>query len=120
MYSSQLTVDRINELLKKQNKSKTALNTFCDIDKGTINSSANKKIGLGAKILYDIAGFLNCSVDYLLGRSDVVSVNRHSGLSEEEERLLFMFRSLTKNDRIRAFDRVQVLYDDEQAALKQE
>lgn len=119
MYSSQLVSSRIKQIILEKGLTQKQVLEECEINENLILRMGEKK-GMGSFYLARIADKLNCSTDFLLGRSDVVSVNRHSGLSKEEERLLFMFRSLTKNDRIRAFDRVQVLYDDEQAALKQE
>ena len=70
MYNPQITVERIRKERKNNNITSVELNCSCGLNKNTIATSANSKMGLSAKILYDIADCLNCSVDYLLGRTD--------------------------------------------------
>lgn len=75
MYSPQTTVARITE--SRQTKGITAqkLNDSCSLNKNTIAKSADSKNGLSAKILYDIASVLDCSVDYLLGLTDCMTLS---------------------------------------------
>lgn len=50
-----------------------------------------------------LADYLNCSVDYLLGRTNVVSVNNIVELKEEtpeENELLRIFRNASTKDRV--------------------
>ena len=70
MYNTQITVERIKKERKNNNITSIELNNSCGLNKNTIATSANSKMGLSAKILYDIADYLGCSVDYLLGRTD--------------------------------------------------
>ena len=70
MYNPQITVTRIKEKGKSENVSVSKLNEQCGLNKNTISASATSKMGLSAKILFDIADCLGCSVDYLLGRTD--------------------------------------------------
>lgn len=78
MYISQITADRIRKIREEKGISATELNRICDLSKNTISVSANSKNGLSAKILFDIAKFLDCSVDYLLGRTDNPNINDNS------------------------------------------
>lgn len=70
MYNPQTTVMRIKELSDSKSIKQKELNERCGLNKNTINSSANSKMGLNAKALFDISNILNCSTDYLLGRTD--------------------------------------------------
>lgn len=70
MYNPQTTVIRIKELSDKNSITQKELNERCGLNKNTINTSANSKMGLNAKALFDISNTLNCSTDYLLGRID--------------------------------------------------
>lgn len=75
MYSSQEIANRIKSQAKKQRLSVNQLLLNCGLGKNTI-----AKISTGTDILTQnfakIADELNCSVDYLLGRTDVPEVNR--------------------------------------------
>lgn len=75
MYNPQTTVERIKYLRLSNNISLSELNETCNLNKNTIATSANSKMGLSAKILFDIAEKLTCSVDYLLGRTDISELN---------------------------------------------
>lgn len=70
MYNPQVTVIRIKELSDNNSLTLKQINETCGLNKNTINLSANSKTGLNAKALFDISDCLNCSVDYLLGRTD--------------------------------------------------
>lgn len=70
MYSPQITVVRIKELSNSNSLTLKQINETCGLNKNTINLSANSKTGLNAKALFDISDCLNCSVDYLLGKTE--------------------------------------------------
>lgn len=47
-----------------------------------------------------LADFFNCSVDYLLGRSDSAdSLNNEDDLTDEEKKFISIFRNLEKDDK---------------------
>ena len=75
MYNSQETVNRIKFQAKKQNISINQLLSNCGLGKSTITKMSN-----GADILthnfLKIANYLDCSVDYLLGKTDNPMVNK--------------------------------------------
>lgn len=75
IYTPSETVKRITELRKKKEISADMLKERCNISKNTISKSADSPNGLSAKILFSIAEALNCSVDYLLGRTDEPTAN---------------------------------------------
>lgn len=70
MYSSQIIYSRIDEMVKKLNKSMEELNQNCNLSKNTVSQSARSQEGMKAQRLYAIAEFLDCSIDYLFGRTD--------------------------------------------------
>ena len=121
MYNVQITIDRISQLIYTSNgkKTKTALNAFCDIDKSTINNSAKSKYGLGAKILNDIADYLSCSVDYLLGRTDSVQYADVNGLSDNELYILQLYRKLNPFQIERIIGRMEQAIEDNEQAKKE-
>lgn len=75
MYDTQLIAERINQQIKVSGHSKKemlseldlGINIISHLSKGQVISSIN---------LAKIADYLDCSVDYLLGRTDKPEVNR--------------------------------------------
>ena len=72
MYDTQAISERIKELLKSTNRS--AKNMLLSLDMG-INALSEFAKGkqMSCISLAKIADYLDCSVDYLLGRTDIVS-----------------------------------------------
>lgn len=100
MYNSQIIIDRIEQVLRENNVEKKALNDYCNISKNTLNASRTREGGLNAKTLYLIADYLNVSVDWLFGRSDVRSIGGGVDLSPLERRLLSAFRSMPYEEQL--------------------
>ncbi len=123
MYNPQITVERITILRNKKNISLNSLNEACNLNKNTIKMSESSKNGLSSAFLYDIANYLDCSVDYLLGRTDnatsynqdnnsgniingsngnnsPLTVNGAEQLDEMTAELVKAFRSLPFRDRL--------------------
>lgn len=63
-------LDRIVDLMKKQNKKQKDLTDYIGITKNAFTDWKSGRINSYVKYLPQIAEFLNCSVDYLLGRTD--------------------------------------------------
>ena len=65
--------------------------------------------------LFNIANLLNCSVDYLLGRTDNINGNSNANvntsnrieLDEMSNELLKRFNQLSFEDKLKAFDYIQ-------------
>lgn len=70
MYNSQTTYLRIKELSKIRKIPIGEINEKAGISENTISMSAKRQEGMGGRNLYEIANCLDCSVDYLLGRTD--------------------------------------------------
>lgn len=75
MYNSQEIANRIKLRAKEQGFSVSTVLSSCELGKNTVS-----KIGQGTDILTlnfaRIADYLDCSVDYLLGRTDNPDINR--------------------------------------------
>lgn len=71
MYSSSETSTRIKKLAKEKGLQMFDLQERCGLSKNTIAQSGKSQDGMKAKNLYAIAELLECSVDYLLGRTDI-------------------------------------------------
>ena len=83
MYNSQKIADRIKNTAKSQNISLKIMLSECNLGINLISHLAK-----GQAITYvnlaKIADYFNCSVDYLLGRTDVIEINTKSLTSEEQ------------------------------------
>ncbi len=75
MYDAQTTKDRIKSRCKQQKISIDVLLKACNLGINAINQINDAK-GMASFSLARIADHLDCSVDYLLGRTDKPEVNR--------------------------------------------
>lgn len=66
----------IKELCKSKGHSISKLLVDCNIRKSLIYDMEKRDWTPSAEVFEKIADYLNCSVDYLLGRTDVPEVNR--------------------------------------------
>lgn len=78
MYIAKLTYDRIVYLSEKNKIQISKINELCSISKDTLSASARSKEGMKAKKLYDISEIFDCSVDYLVGRTDNPKAHKSS------------------------------------------
>ena len=75
MYNSLETRNRIKDLCKSKKISMDFLLENCDLGVNAIRQINDKK-GMASYSLARIADYLECSVDYLLGRTENPEVNR--------------------------------------------
>ena len=75
MYNAQEVAQRIKNQAKRQNVLIRDMLLACDLNINAI-SQINDKKGLSSFSLARIADYLDCSVDYLLGRTDKPEVNK--------------------------------------------
>lgn len=87
MYNPQITPIIIKGRADSLGISQTELNRRSGLNKNTIAASAASKYGLGAALLCSIADALECSVDYLLGRSAPEFSQEHTELMRQFDRL---------------------------------
>ena len=70
MYNSLETSTRIKKLAKEKGVPMSELQEMCGLNKNAVAQAGKSQEGMKAKNLYAIAEMLECSVDYLLGRTD--------------------------------------------------
>lgn len=75
MYFAQTLADNIKKQAKAKNVLIRDLLADCDLNVNTLSQISDKK-GLSSFSLAKIADYLDCSVDYLLGRTDNPEVNK--------------------------------------------
>lgn len=92
MYNSQNIAERIKDRAKQKNVSVNQLLLNCNLGKNTVT-----KISSGTDILTlnfaKIADYLDCSVDYLLGRCDTPQI-QNSELDDTESEVIKNLRQL--------------------------
>lgn len=71
MYNAQDAADRIKLKAKEKNIHVKKLLEECDLNKNAISSMVSRGSWLQANNLAKIADYLDCSVDYLLGRAEL-------------------------------------------------
>lgn len=99
MYNSNNVAAKIKYLAKDNGYSIKKL--LEDVGLG-FNTMSNMKTSMPkADNLAKIADYLNCSVDYLLGRTDNTELNSEHNLSDQEEKLIDAFRSTDELGRMR-------------------
>lgn len=75
MYSAQITKDRIKHLSKSQKINMEDILSSCNLGVNAIRQINDTK-GMASFSLAKIADYLDCSVDYLLGRTDNPEINK--------------------------------------------
>lgn len=97
MYSSYDVAQRINQSLKKKNLSQKDMLETCKLSKNAISSMLSRGSMLRADNLAKIADYLDCSVDFLLGRNK--PTKEGTGLlTESDQKLLDSFHLLEIKD----------------------
>ncbi len=66
----------IKTICKKQNITISKLLSECNIRKSLMYDMEKRDYTPSAEVLEKIADYLDCSVDYLLGRTDIPEVNK--------------------------------------------
>ncbi|MBQ8357061.1 MAG: hypothetical protein IJX39_04560 [Clostridia bacterium] len=75
MYNSNNLATRIKNRAKEQSVLLRDMLDACELNINSLSQMTDKK-GLSSFALARIADYLDCSVDYLLGRTDIPEVNR--------------------------------------------
>ena len=70
------TAERIKLIAKSKGITVKEMLEACHLNKNTLSSMLSRGSWLQANNLGFIADYLDCSVDYLLGRTDIPEVNR--------------------------------------------
>ncbi len=82
-YNSVFTADRIKHLLKESKISVSKMLTDCDMNKNALYTMQSSGYLPRAETLARIADYLDCSVDYLLGRTDDPLAHKRRPVEEE-------------------------------------
>lgn len=77
MYISQDIAERINFLLKSKKIQQKTMLEECGLNKNSISTMLSRGSMLKADSLAKIADYLDCSVDYLLGRTDIPTIQEN-------------------------------------------
>lgn len=76
MYEAKDLAERIKIVAKKKNIALKDMLDNCDLNKNTLSTMQYRSSWIQANSLAKIADYLDCSVDYLLGRTDNPKVNK--------------------------------------------
>lgn len=87
MYDANEIAIKINQILKEKQLSQKDMLENCKLSKNAISSMLSRGSMLRADNLARIADYLDCSIDYLVGRSTLIRIQK-SELSSKE--LLFI------------------------------
>lgn len=82
MYTAQLTIERIQSLIKEKGLTQKEVLKQCDINENTLKRMTDNK-GMSSFYIAKIADQLNCSVDYLLGRTDNPNITAKTYINGE-------------------------------------
>jgi len=96
MYNSQNLVTKIKSRSKERNVLIRDMLASCKLNINTLNQISDKK-GLSSFALAKIADYLDCSVDYLLGRTDNPEINHgiNSETKNNKERFTYNIEDIT-------------------------
>ncbi len=76
MYNSQDLAYRIKTIAKSKNIPTGTMLKECGVGKNSLSSMQSTGHYPRVDKLIKIADYLDCSIDYLLGRTDIVSINK--------------------------------------------
>ena len=118
MYTAQLTIERIQSLIKEKGLTQKQVLLECGINENTLKRMTDNK-GISSFYLAKIADKLECSVDYLLGR-DIYTNEKSSPseLTENEQRMLDIFSELTQTQQGELIGRASIMSEQNDAEAK--
>lgn len=99
MYLAKITIERIQKRIKELGFTQKKVFAECNINEDTMKKMTDNK-GMSSFSLARIADYLDCSVDYLLGRDEVIRPHSESEwdviLSQMSDESLLLFRDYAK------------------------
>lgn len=125
MYNSQNLVDKIRKTAKSKNILIKTMLDSCGLNVNTLSQVSNKK-GLSSFSLAKIADYLDCSVDYLLGRtsnSSSITMQKKSSpseLTESEQKMIDIFKCLSPMQQGEIIGRAQHMAEQNEKIYTQE
>lgn len=107
LYKTDKTVERIRLIAKQKNISTGKMLLDCNLNKNTLNSMETRGSWISSNKLGIIADYLDCSVDYLLGREQKFT---SSELTDKEQEILSLFKNnLSESQRDMVLERAKTL-----------
>lgn len=103
MYIQQNVVNAIKLIAKQKNISITNMLKDCDLNKNTLSSMTSRGSWLQANSLAKIADYLDCSVDYLLGRCTQTKVTAEPEDTKAQQ-LLKIYYNLSNDGQSRLLE----------------
>lgn len=108
MKTSKETAQVIRTIAKKENVVIGKMLEELGLNKNTLSSMSSRGSWIQADSLGYIADYLNCSVDYLLGRTDNTQSHIDTGeISQDENKLLACFAALNDEGKEKAIERLE-------------
>lgn len=102
-------IERLKQLREAKSLTQLRLAMELNVSQETISGYEIGKAVPPAEMLVKLADTLDTSVDYILGRTDIKSTLRASGLSEQEAEILTILRKQPEDKRIFVFDLIKGL-----------
>ena len=123
MYNSQSLVNKIRKTAKSKNILIKTMLDACGLNINTLSQVSNKK-GLSSFSLAKIADYLDCSVDYLLGRTSILTTGQEksspSELTESEQKMIDIFKCLSPMQQGEIIGRAQHMAEQNEEIYTQE
>lgn len=103
-------LDKINYLLKKQNKSQSSLCSHLGLNQQAFTNWKNGNSSSYKKYLPEIAEYLEVSVDYLVGNTDIKEkAPAIQELSKNQKDIIRLFDKLSPKEQKLAFQIISLL-----------
>lgn len=111
MQSPQETANRIKTKAKENEISVSKLLTDCDLNKNSLFTMQSGGYYPRVEAIVKMADYLNCSVDYLLGRTDDPNVEKTSAAAQDEQQreLLALFDKLPESEKMKLIGRLEYM-----------
>ena len=107
---------RLSELLTDNGLSKRSLANHVSVSAQSVSDWSTGKVQPTADMLIKLADFFGCTIDYLVGREDdfgnVTAGAPSSDLSEDEKKVLSLFKRMPEARQRTVLDLLEGLSDD--------
>ena len=105
--------ERFYHLCEINNKKPTPVGKEMGVSSGIISTWKKEGYFPSGEMLIKVANYFDCSIDYLVGRSDMIKVQK-SELSSEEVLLLEQLRALPEESQSEVMYLINYNYDQQQ------
>lgn len=117
MYDANEIAIKINQILKEKQLSQKDMLENCKLSKNAISSMLSRGSMLRADNLARIADYLDCSIDYLVGRSTLIRIQK-SELSSKELLFIEKLRALPEDSQDEIIHMLNYKYEQYQKKRK--